>query len=134
MAKSDAVNPPEYRAWLIRNAGKAVLITGLGAGAVLWPLGLLVPPYNFEHLFTRSFSLIMALCAPVYLSTVAIFLMRSYGAGERKIKTTAMIMFFSLMFLFCLLCLASRAITRAAPCTREDRLHGTDRGQLSWSA
>jgi len=91
MVNSETTKRPEYHAWLIRHAGWVLLITLLGSG-ILFPIARLfeLPESGFRQ---ASFWIISAIYAAVFYPTLAIIIMRLYGAREQTIKNTAMNIF-----------------------------------------
>jgi uncharacterized protein YacL len=98
MATTATMKRPEYSAWLIRHAGWVMLISSLGF--VLVPLLFLIvgkpDPSQFSIV---SIVVLNAIIAPILYATFTIVLMRWYGAKEKTIKITAMIVFLAFMAL-----------------------------------
>jgi MFS superfamily sulfate permease-like transporter len=98
MAKSETMKQPEYSAWLIRHAGRVLLIGLLGLFIPAFIVGIFAGVLPDAPPFTEaSATVIAAIIAPVVYSPHCIIFMRQYGAREQVIKRVSMIVFFVCM-------------------------------------
>ena len=96
MTKTETVKRPEYEAWLIRHAGRVLLIAVLSLVIFMY-IPILVLLVFHIPISAIVAILLLNIAAPVIYSTLAIIVMRWYGAREGVIKTTAMVLFFLFM-------------------------------------
>jgi hypothetical protein len=85
---------PEYHAWLIKHANKAMLIIVLVSFLWLYIAAAVFENPNSSGFTLLAISVISTLPTPILCAMFPIILMRWYGAQEMTIKITAMVVFF----------------------------------------